>query len=184
MKSLITTILILGTIGVVVGIAVKAATENISATVTPMQVALTVSPTSTTYSSMDVSTVKKADTASSSDEFIITNTGNVAETFNVLGADATGGTGWAISTSTVGTNIYMHAYSANKTLTASTTLGSVGDQATKWVALDKGTSYRTLATNIASSTKQDLVLELLTPSSVGDYAVKSTTVTVQATLYE
>jgi len=147
-------------------------------------VSITVSPTSTTYGFMEVSSVKKADTANSSDEFIVTNTGNVAETFDIISSDATGGAGWALSTSTVGTKQFMHAYSANKTLTASTTLGSVGDQATKWVALDKGTSYRTLKQNVASSTTQDLVLELLTPSDMGgDYEPKTITVTVRATEY-
>jgi hypothetical protein len=153
---------------------------------TAVIISVTVSPTTTDYGIMPVSQVKKAGTANANNEFIVTNAGNVAEDFDITSSNATGGTGWTLSTTAVGSSIFMHAYSALKTLAASLTLGSVGEQATKWVAMDVSPNYRPLASNVASSGTVNLILELLSPSSIGggDYGVtKNITVTVRATAH-
>jgi hypothetical protein len=131
---------------------------------------------------MAISEVKKADTANANDEFIVTNNGNVAADFDIISSDAVGGSGWTLSTTAVGSSIFMHAYSTLKTLAASLTLGSAGQQATNWVAMDKDPNYRALASNVAVSGTVDLVLELLSPSGMGDFGVsKDITVTIRAT---
>jgi len=159
----------------------SANTVNSPVTVNAVVVSASVSPTTTDYGGMAINEVKKASTANPNNEFIITNTGNVAEDFDIVSTDATGGTGWTLSTTGVGSSIFMHAYSSLKTLAASSTLGSLGQQATSWVATDKDPSYRALASNIAVGGTADLVLELLSPSAISDHVTKNITVTIRAT---
>ena len=163
----------------------SANTVNSPITVNAAVISVTVDPATTSYGVMPTNEVKKADTANANDEFIVTNNStNVAEDFDIVGSDATGGAGWTLSPTSTGSSIFMHAYSTLKTLAASFTLGSSGEQATKWVALDKGSNYRPLASNIAINGTVDLILELLSPTDIGggDYGVtKNTTVTIRAT---
>ena len=147
-------------------------------------ISVTISPSTTDYGMMPINAVKKAPTGNANNEFIITNLGNVAEDFGITSSNATGGAGWTLSTTSVGASIFMHAYSNLKTLAKSFTLGTVGEQDTKWVPMDLYPNYRTLSTNVAISGTANLVMELLSPSSIGggDYGVtKNITVTIRAT---
>lgn len=156
---------------------------NSPVTVNAAVISVTVSPTTTSYGMMATSGVRKASTGNANNEFIVTNNStNVEEDFEIISSDATGGAGWTLSTTGVGSSIFMHAYSTLKTLAASFTLGILGEHATKWVAMSNSV-YRPLATNVAISGTVDLILELLSPSSIGggDYGVtKNITVTIRA----
>lgn len=158
--------------------------NNSPITVNSAVISVTIDPTTTSYGVMPTNNVKKADTANANDEFIVTNNStNVAEDFEIIGSDATNGAGWTLSPTSTGSSIFMHAYSTLKTLVASFSLGISGEQATKWVALDKDPNYRPLATNVDINGTVDLILELLSPTDIGggDYGVtKSTTVTIRA----
>lgn len=180
MKKILAGIALLALVlGAVAPVWAATPTAGVSATVTPMEISVTVAPISTDYGTMGVSEFKKADTVNANDEFVVTNNGNVAEDFDIVGADATGGVTWTLAGSIGTENEYVHAYSALKTLAASASLGTNED--TEWVPLDKGSTYKELATNVAADATQDLVLEMLTPSSVTDFDEKTTSVTIRAT---
>lgn len=143
-------------------------------------ISASVSPADTDYGMMVVNQVKKADTANANDEFVVTNNGTAAEDFDIISSNATGGSGWTLSPTSTGVTTFMYAYSTLKTLASSFSLGS--DETTGWVALDKGSNYKPLASNVAVSDTAEFILELLTPTDMnGDYNGKQITVIIRAT---
>lgn len=135
-------------------------TATVTATVTPKLVSVTVSPTSVAYGTVPLSS------SATSGVITATNDGNVTETFNIKGADATYSTNtWVLSDTAVGANQYMHKFALPTYIT--------------WTPLS--TTYLTLATGIAASGTQDFKLQIWTPTSTTLYGEYSTTVTVLAT---
>ena len=172
-KQLIASICILGLVGMVVGVAVLAGTEEpISATVTPKLVSVSVSPTTVNYGTLALSTSDGSRTTALSGTFTATNGGNVTETFNIKGTDATGGTTWTLdyspaNTGTVGNDQYVHRYDEGASF--------IGGEA---AALS--TSYLTLKAGVAALGTADFVLQMNMPTGTTGYGQRSSTVTVQA----
>ena len=179
MKSIIATICILGMVGLVLGIVVKAdETDTISCSVTPANISVSVDLGSHNYGAMLINS-----TASSTVVFTATNDGGLTEDFNILGTDAATTTGtWTLSPTTRGTDIYMHCFATNLNLLSGTATGT--NPAANWVGLNKDANYTTLATGIGTGLTEEFVLDMWTPASAGaqtDYGeIYDTTVTVQA----
>lgn len=156
-----------------------AATEGaVTATVTPQNISVTVSPGSVAYGTVAVPSV---DLVPTGDTIInASNSGNVAETFNIKGANATGTTiTWTIFDGAPGgaaTYNYNHKYVDC----------GVGDSTCTTVdaANNMTTAYEALETNVAAGSSDYFKLRLSTPTETGgDTSVHSTTVTVQAVAF-
>lgn len=168
MKGLLATITILAFSGIVVAVGVGSAdTANVGATVTPKLVSVTVDVASVAYGIVPLSTV---DAVPSPDSVITpTNDGTATVSLGIKGADSTT---WALSSTAVGANTFMHKFglwdAGTSTLSALTALDS--------------TAYATLDTSVDPGTAgEDFKLRLSTPDSTTVYAEEATTVTVLAT---
>ena len=93
------------------------------------------------------------------------NDSNATEKLNVKSSDATGGTGWTL-TSTIGTNQFKHEFS--------TTTGSI------WSVMPDSATYVTANPSLAVSGTTGFDFRLTTPSALTDFQQKSITITVQA----
>lgn len=170
MKSLIASITILGLVGMVVGMAVKAAdTAPISCTVTPGVISVTVAPTSVAYGAMPLGDNETSGTITA------TNNGGVTEDLDIIGSDATYDIyAWDIE-DTPGTDVYAHKFTP------------AGGSETPLSETDDD-GYKALATDIAAAGTQDFDLTIYTPTAEGtqtQYGDEySTTVTILATWVE
>jgi len=177
MKSLLAIAAVLGIAGMLAGTAAQAG-NTVTATVTPGNYSVSVSPTSADYSGMTLSTTK------TSAKLTATNDGSLAAKINILGSDATYTTyTWTQSTTAPGTDTFVHAFTIKATPPATgATLGA--DPATDWVSLDKGATYETLVASVASAGTQDFYLDMRTPTAAGAGTSfghqYSTSVTLQA----
>lgn len=176
MRTLIATLCILGMISLVINVAVRAGTEStVTCSVTPGSYSVSVATSTYNYGSMTINS-----TASSTDD-IATNDGGLTEKFNIKGADAatTSPYIWTLNTD-LGTDIYMHAFSATNTQASGA--ATTTDPETSWVAL--ATGYQVLAASVAQSGTKTFWLDMRTPSAAGASTtygqIYETTVTVQA----
>ena len=173
MKSLIASIAILGLVGMVVGITASAATDGtVTATVTPQNISVSLSATSTNYGILALSTSDGSRTTATSSVFTVTNNGNVTENFDIRGASSTD---WTLNSSpattgAVGSNQFVHRFDADSVFTTGT-------------AKALSTSNQTLGASIATSGTQDFVLQMNMPTASSVTAQQSTTVTVVATAF-
>jgi hypothetical protein len=186
MKSLLATICILAIVGMAVGVTIVMAGDTVNCTVTPGNYAVSVLPTSDPHGGM---TLVSSHTGT---KITATNDGSLTAKLTIIGADATYTEGgkcgdgvctWTLSTSAPGTDIYVHAFSTKDP--APTTNGTLGsDPTVEWVALDKGSTYKTLVATKGSGLTQDFYLDMRTPatgSTETDYGSEySTDVTVAA----
>jgi len=164
MKSLITILGILGIVGLVVGPLVQAAdTATVTATVTVQNISLTVSDGVISYGIIPTNSSKS--TCDLNDTQIVTNNGNVAETFNIKGQDSAN---WTLGT-TPGSNIYVHKFATSSCPWTSGT------------ALT--TSYQTMQTNVAVNATSTLNLQITTPNPSTVFTEQSVNVTVEAVAY-
>lgn len=152
-----------------------ATTGTVAATVTPINISVSVTDATVAYGFLDVSSSKDTTSGGTNDTQTATNDGNVAEDLNILSTNATGGTTWTLAGS-IGANQYKHSFC----ITGS---GSpdLCDASPTWTAMT--TSYQALSSNIAASGTKKFDLKIDTPSSVSDYVQKSITVTVQAVIH-
>ena len=159
-KSLFSTLLILGIIGMMVGTSTEAG-NTVTATVTPGNYSVAVSPATADYSGMTLSATKTSATITA------TNDGSLASKFNIIGSDATYSTyTWTQSTTAPGTDTFVHAFSTKATApTSGATLGT--DPTTEWVSLDKTSTYKTLVASVAAAGTQDFHLDMRTPTTAG-----------------
>ena len=140
-------------------------TATVNATVTVQNISVSVAPGTVAYGTLALGASKS--TCDLNDTQIVTNDGNVAETFNVKGSDSNN---WTLGSSP-GTDTYVHKFS-------SSTCTVNWDEAPALT-----TNYQTLATNIAASSTIPLNLQVTTPSSTSYYNQQSFSVTVQAMAY-
>jgi len=175
MKSLIATICILSLVGMVVGVAVKAAdTGTVTATVTVQSISVSVSDGTVAYGILVVSTSKDTTSVASGgldDTQVATNNGNVNETLNISGQNSTPGT-WALS-GAAGSEAYVHAFCK-----AGTGAPDPCDAAPVYTALT--TTYQTLATPVAPLGTQRFDLKITTPTATASFVQQSVNVTIQA----
>lgn len=105
-------------------------------------------------------------TVNLTDQQVATNDGNVTETFNIKGQDASGGgCSWTLA-GTNGTNQYVHEFST--------------DGGSGWTPLTS--EYQTLNSGNASSSQKTFDLRLTTPSDSTCFGEQSANVTVQAVM--
>jgi len=163
---------------------------NVTCTVSGKLIALTVTDGTIAFGTLDLSSIKNsalydatnnANGMTSAQTQTITNTGNVAEDFNMKTTIATrgGGTDWTLHATTPGDNVFTYAYLVSDTAYGGTAaIGSF----TKWTAAD---SYVADAggSNVAASGVKYLELEIGMPTLTDDYAEHTITVTVQAAEY-
>jgi hypothetical protein len=146
------------------GIVFAAQTGTVTCTVSAVLVSVTVAPGSVAYGTLalgaNITTIALNDTQTA------TNTGTVAEDFNIESSNATrgGGTDWTLMTGAPGSNQFKHEFSINA--------GS------NWTAMTN--SYASLKTNVASNSSQTFDLRITMPGSTTDYLEHTITVTVQA----
>jgi len=172
---------VLGTAALIVSAAIPAlaATEGaVTATVTPQNISVTVSPGAVAYGTVAIPSV---DLVPTGDTIInANNNGNVAETFNIKGANATGTTIlWTIFDGAPGG---AAAYNYNHKFVDC----GIGDSTCTTVdaANNMTEGYETLEANIAAGSSDHFKLRLSTPTQTGgDTSVHSTTVTVQAVAF-
>lgn len=168
MKSLIATICVLGLVGMVVGVAVKAGTTApLTATVTPKLITVSVSPGNFNYGILDLNTTKSTLDLSPVRTQTATNGSNVEVRLNIMSSDAVGGTNWVLAATTGVLDQFVHKFKG----------GDVGEV---WTQLPVDHSYATLdAKPAAGSVAFDL--QITTPTATTDSASKAITVTVQVT---
>ena len=159
-------------------------TGAVTATVTPQNISVTVSPASVAYGTLALSQSNTNRTTAPSALITATNNGNVAENFNIKGSDATGGTSaWVLNDApdntlndgtaigTVAVNQYVHRYD-------NTTGGSFNTLEARPL---NNTNYKPFASGVAVNGAFNLVLQMNMPTGSTDAsAQKSTTVTVLA----
>ena len=167
MKSLIISVIILVLVGAAVGVSVQGAdTANVSATVTAELITISVADGSVAYGILPVNTSE--DTVLLGDTQVVTNDGNVDVDLEVRSSDAVGGTEWNLAATNAALNDFTHEFAPD---------GST------WTTFNVvNATYTSLATNVATSTDQNLDLRIKTPASVSDNVEKTITVTVLATV--
>jgi len=165
MKSLIAILGILGMIGLVVGPLAQAAnTATVTATVTVQNISLTVSDGAIAYGTLAQNSTKS--TCDLSDTQTVTNNGNVAETFNIMGSNSAN---WTLG-ATPGSDIYVHKFATSSCPVT-------------WGGTALTTSYQTMATNIAANATTTLNLQINTPNPSTVFTQQSVDVTVQAVAF-
>lgn len=163
-------LLLISFFGLVSLLQVKAATTaTVGATVTVQNISVSVADGTVAYGTLGLNAT--ASTRSPVDLQTATNNGNVAETFNIMGMDATGSTQTWTLAATAGSAQYIHGFC----------IATCTTPPTNYTALTTG--YATLATNIAVSGTQTFDLYINTPTATTDYTQHTADVTVQAIAY-
>lgn len=167
MKSFISILAIMDLLVImVIGPAALAAdTAAVTATVTVANISVTVTDGSITYGTLGLNAATSTCGLSPQDSQTVTNNGNVAETFNVMGSTSTN---WTLG-ATAASETYVHKFSSSTCPWTSGTALTL--------------SYQTLATNIASSGTATLNLQVNTPTATTYFTQQSFSVTVQAVAY-
>ena len=163
-------LIVLGIVALLlVGLTVPASAEEtgeVSCSVTVQTISISLDITDVNYG-----TLAFTETATSA-TITATNDGNVAEDFNVTGANATvTGGPWTLSNTEIGTNQYMHSVTGLSPVIAETKLT---------------TSAQTWATNVVATTgTQTFTTKIYMPDtgSSGAGEVASTTITLTAVEY-
>jgi len=165
MKRNLINIAIISLAGILVGAIAFSLTEaGVTATVTARKIALTVLDGSITYGSLDLGTSTSTLAAGKDDMQTVTNTGSVAEDFNVKGTSTAD---WILDSATGTIEHYVHEFS--------TTTGST------WTALTL--NYASAATDITSNATTSLDLQITVPSDTIHFGVQNPNVTVQAVMH-
>jgi hypothetical protein len=140
--------------------------EPIAVTVTPKLVAISVSPTTVSYGTVSLGVGKTAP----SDSITVTNSGNVAEDFDIEGDNAsTAGGMWSLvsGSGSPGANQFKHSFN----------LGPSYDD--PFTALTSG--FSNFVDDVAASGTQDFKLKIEMPSSTSVYGQYTTKVELLAT---
>ena len=158
--------------------AIGATSADVTATVTPQNISVTVSPGSASYGTLSLSTSDASRTTALSGAFTATNNGNTSETFTIKGSDATAVSEitWTLNdapdaTGTVASNQYVHRYD--------NTTGGVFN--TGEARALNSSSYKALAAGVAASGTADFVLQMNMPTATTGLSQRSSTVTILAT---
>ena len=165
MKSLIAIICILGMVGMVAGLTVRAATSAVSCTVSAKSISLAVVDGGVTYGSVAEGGTASTTPSGLNDTQVVTNDGNVAEQINIKTSTAVGGTAWTVG-STASTDVFVHSFT--------TTTAYV------WQILGVADTYETASSSVAVSGTLNIDLKIDVPTSSTDTTEKTITVTVQA----
>lgn len=144
-----------------------ASTASVAATVTTQDISVTVTDGSVSYGTLAAGDSKSTISSDLNDTQTATNSGNVAEDFNIKGQNSTN---WTLASS-AGTDQYSHKFCA----------ATCAAPPTNFTALT--TSYQTLASNKAAAGTQTFDLQITVPSPSTVYTQQSVDVTVQAVIH-
>lgn len=170
MKSFLATICILVMVGMIIGVVVSADTEKqVTCTVTPVEVSISLSRYTTAYGSMVLNTSKSdpsgAITVTAGTADVDVDFTGANATYNESGKCGDGVCTWTLATSPA-QDTYKHTVTIESTETALTT------------------SPQELISNLTGGTGKNFTLKIYTPTSGGtetEYGVSySTTVTLTA----
>jgi len=146
--------------------AVKAAeTGEVSATVTVLNLAISVADGTVAYTTVAVDSTKDTTTGAEGvdNSQTATNNGNVLADFNITGTDSTD---WTLA-GTAGDEIFTHKWCI-----------TTCDSSPSWTAITTG--YTSLATSIAASGgTQVFDLQMGTPTTTVNFGEQTATVTIQ-----
>ena len=184
-KRILALIVVLALVGALVPAIVFAADEDtVECTVTAVLVSVSVSDGDVAYGTLALGATKNTAVYDASDNpdgsdpaqtQTITNTGTVAEDFNIKTSNADGGTNWTVASSTGLLDEFTHAYNVD----ATEYTGSGTIPFTTWSAAD--TYVNDVATDVAVDGVRYLELEIGMPTSATDHTQHTITVTVLAT---
>lgn len=169
MKSLISSIAILGLLGLVVGVTVQGATEgSVSATVTAQLISVSVADGSVAYGTLSLDTTEDTATGGAALETqTATNNGNITENLGIRSSDAVGDTDWNLAAAR-GSDAFTHEFSI--------------DDGSSWTAFNvDNTTNSVLANSVAANGNQTFDLRIGTPTVSTDSVEHTVTVTVLAT---
>lgn len=160
--------------------AIGATSADVTATVTPGVISVSVSPGTVAYGTVGVPTtdnIPTGDTIINAD-----NNGNIPENFLIKGANATGGTvTWNITTGAPSGASGTPAYGYNHKFMD---CGSDSGCSAPALANTMDTTSETLATNVSATGDRYFKLRLSTPTETGgDTTQHSTSVTLTAVAY-
>jgi hypothetical protein len=139
-------------------------TDQVTATVTVLNLAVSVSPSSVNYGTIAINATEDTTINGINNSITATNDGNITANLNIKGADSTN---WTLSASAAGVETFTHKFCTTDC-----------DGTPTWTALNNST-YDTLATSVAAAGTQVFDLQIATPTSTTYYTQQSTTVTVQ-----
>ena len=151
----------------VCGAAMAGSSATVAATVTVQNISISVGSGTVSYGTLGSNTAESTISSDLNDTQTATNTGNVAEDFNIKGQDSAG---WTLSAST-GSNQYVHKFCTS----------TCGSPPTNFTALT--TSYQALASNVGSNGTQKFDLQITTPNPSTVFTQQSVDVTVQAVIH-
>jgi len=167
MKSLIISLCILGMVGVAIGIAVWAAEDTITCSVTARDIAISVTTDGTIdYGNVDLSSSTSTLPNAIDDVQTASNDGSTAK-ISVKTSNATPATGWTSVESFNGSNDeFIHSF----TTTTSPT----------WQVITEAGEYETASSTVEAGGTLDFYFQIETDDAYTDYTAKSITLTVQA----
>lgn len=139
------------------------ATDNVTATVTLQNVAVSVSDGTVDYGTLGTNEAENTTSGGVNDSQTATNDGNVTVDLNIRGQDTAA---WTL-VGTAGADQYTHEFCITNC-----------DASPTWS--DLSTNYQTLANSVATSGTQVFDLQINTPTSSSSFTPQSPDVTVQA----
>jgi hypothetical protein len=146
-------------------------TGSVTATVTAQQIAITVTDGNITYGTLALSGSASTIAGGVNDTQTATNTGNVAETFNIKGADSAG---WTLETA-IGSEQYKHEFCIG---TGGTPDPCDSGGSVVWTPLT--TDDQELINEVAGSGTQKFDLKVTVPSATTQTGSQNVNVTVTA----
>ncbi|HEX5369594.1 MAG TPA: hypothetical protein VFY10_09295 [Dehalococcoidia bacterium] len=181
MKKTVLLLAFLAAIAGVLTLPALADSNTVSVSVTPMVVAVNVSPTSIDYGTLALSAADDSRMTAVSGNVAVKNTGSVAADFKIRGSDATplnpNDATWTLdcssSTGLVGLNRYVHRFST------SNPADFVGGGNT--LCSDKDTM---LSANIPVVGETDVTFQMNMPTDSTGYSARSSTVTVVVSAHQ
>lgn len=171
MKVLIYSLLILSLAGIAIPNWTQAVDDSVTGYATVLFASISLDQTTFDYGSINANTASNTLQLFSGLGIIATNNGTTS-TFDVYGANSTGGgTGWTLAGNTTGNN-YKHMFCNERTADCST-------PPTSYTALTAGT--QTLEATISNAATTSIQLQITTPTTPTDMTRQSAPVTIQAT---
>ena len=147
----------------------------VTATVTVLNISITVSPGSVAYGTLAVNTTQDTRPGGVNATQTATNNGNVTENFFIRGSNSTPGN-WVLA-ATNNVNQYVHEFCITGT---GVSPADPCDTSPTFTALT--TVNQTLVSGVAVGGTQKVDLKIITPTSSSDFTQQNVNVTVVATI--
>lgn len=170
MKVLIYSLLVLSLVGVMVPDWTSAAEDSVSGSATVLFASISLDQTTFDYGTINANTASNTLFLFSGLGIIATNQGTTS-TFDIYGANSTGGgSGWTLAGNTTGNN-YKHMFCNDRSADCASPPGN-------YTALTAST--QTLEATISNAATTSVQLQITTPTTPTDMTVQSAAVTIQS----